>query len=115
MPYCRVTVRDASNARRSTLNGLEASKLPSDCVGLIRSFDGWCPTPSAQAMRNFWRRYPWVPEMMRRWPGLAVTVSCEADEVGVDDCYKCAACIRHRLHCVRMLYDDELQWASMGV
>ena len=91
--------------------------LPKECQQLVNAFArGWQPTPSAQAVQAFWRRYPWVQEMQQQmlhfpisaWVRLVLLYS-SADVVGTTFCTTCNTCLIQRLYDIRAKYEPELQ------
>ena len=88
-------------------------RLPANCQQLVRDFaSGWTPTPSARALHDFWRLWPWVVEMQAMMtPELslpAVYIYHHADVAGTHECMKCHDCITQRLWNIRVRYQPEL-------
>ena len=88
-------------------------RLLADCQQLVRDLaSGWTPTPSAQALRDFWQLRPWLLEMQAVLNHeLSLPATCiyrQADVAGTQMCFKCNNCITQRMFDIRVQYGPEL-------
>ena len=83
--------------------------LPRECLQLVGAFAcGWAPTPSAQAMRDFWEMCPWLPEMQQLSFSRGARLYRIPWSVGMQCCYKCNSCYMQQLCDIRVKYEPEL-------
>ena len=83
--------------------------LPRECQQLIDDFaTGWRPTPSARAMRAFWRMCPWLPEMQQLSLSRGARRYRYPWSAGTQFCDKCDRCYRQQLYKSRVKHEPEL-------